>query len=532
MLGISVPLILFLNRFLIPDISFDSVNYHMYLGFKGLNWQNNQFELYPTGIHNFSPLLDVPGYVLMKIFGYRLGSVGSLIFLYLSIFVLYKMFRLYCPKTKVLAKWWFGLMFVSMFLSFESFLQIATYYADIEVAFLMVLSIYFLLKYERTKLWKDLIISTVVVAIFVLGKMTTWYFLLPYFGYLLMILCLDKKQTLKQKIFKFVLAGIVSVSLVAPWLVQNYKVTGNPVFPFYNGIFKSEFFSSEDFTQNVFGGRNFTERLFWGIASVKNPVRLGEVHDLFTDYKINIVFVTSILILFWAVYKKNKEIIKLSGLYLALFLCWSLVFGYLRYGLVLELLGGLLLLIWFDKMKSVRKYLLIIPIVLVMMVQGKRIINMGLAYDLSFRYSFFYSRATYPKEITNFNKNIIVIDRNIIEENKPNVYLNCSVPNMTYYVMSEFKTLPVFNIDSNAYNGMVIEPEYNKVSNEKIYKYLHGDSLRFVTITTLDGLHNDYNSCVKNLKNKKYTILKEVNIDNFLGNSRQKLVVIFGELKK
>jgi len=115
MLGLLIPLALFLNRFLIPDISFDSVNYHLYLGFKGVNWQNNQFEFYPTGIHNFSTILDVPGYVLSEVFGYRLGSIGSLIFLYLSIYVVYKIFRLYKPKFSFLDKWWSGLMFISMF---------------------------------------------------------------------------------------------------------------------------------------------------------------------------------------------------------------------------------------------------------------------------------------------------------------------------------------------------------------------------------------------------------------------------------
>jgi len=50
-----------------------------------------------------------------------------------------------------------------------------------------------------------------------------------------------------------------------------------------------------------------------------------------------------------------------------------------------------------------------------------------------------------------------------------------------------------------------------------------------VTIAAKDGLNNKYIDCVNNLKDKKYKILKEVSVDNFLGYSGQKLIYIFGE---
>ncbi len=156
--ALLIPFFLFLNRFLIPDVSYDSLNYHLFLGQRGVDTSNNQYEFYPTGMHNFSPILDVPGYLLTAIFGYRIGSISSLIFLYLSIFILYKIFKLYEPKSKILDQWWLTFFFVSSFLSFEAFLQIATFYVDIEVAFLSLISCYYLLKYEKEKKTGDLII--------------------------------------------------------------------------------------------------------------------------------------------------------------------------------------------------------------------------------------------------------------------------------------------------------------------------------------------------------------------------------------
>lgn len=528
-LGLLIPLVLFANRFLIPDVSFDSINYHLYLGFKNFNLQNNQFELYPTGIHNFSPILDAPGYVLMNIFGYKVGSIGSLIFLYLSIFILYKIFRLYKPKFYFLDKWWFGFIFVSMFLSFESFLQIATYYIDIEVAFLMLLSTYFLFKYEKSEKLTDLIFSSLSMSVFVLGKMTTWYFLFPYFAYLIFILILNKKKNVKQKIFIFLLSAVISISLVLPWLYQNFTLTNNPVFPFYNGFFKSEYFVKTNFSQIIFGGRNFFEKFFWGIVSIKDPVRLGEVHDLFTDYKINILFITSLFVFVWSFLKRNIKMLKISVFYLVLYFSWSYFFGYLRYGLILEFLGGLILLMWFCEMKTFKKYLIIIPIVLIMLIQGKKIISMSLAYDVSFRPGYFYNRSTYLKEIPNLKNNKIRVDVNIINKHKPNVYFNCIVPSMTYYVLSEFNNLPVINIDSRANSGIVLDPEYNKALNLKTNDYLDGSKLRFVTITTKEGHYKDYVDCMENLQSKNYRVNEEIIVDDFLGYEGQSLVYIFGE---
>ncbi|MDD4938196.1 MAG: hypothetical protein PHX34_04270 [Candidatus Shapirobacteria bacterium] len=530
-LGLLIPLALFLNRFLIPDVSFDSLNYHLYLGFKGLNWQNNQFEFYPTGIYNFSSILEIFGYILMQVFGYRIGTIGSLIFLYLSIIVLYKIFRLYNPKVKVLGRWWFGLVFVSMFLSFEAFLQISTYYIDIEVAFLMLLVWYFLLKYEKKKKLINLLMSAVMMAFLLLGKMTTWYFLLPYFGYLFLTLLKDKKQTIKQKLFKFLLVGVISISLLIPWMFNNFRVTGNPVFPFYNGIFNSEYFIDENFSQG-FGGIGFLEKLFYWFYSAKNPIKLGEVHDLFTDYKISIYFITSVVILFWAWYRKDKEIVKFSVFYLITYLCWSFTFGYLRYGLLLEFLGGLLLLMFFVRLKTSWKYLIIASITIIMVIQGKRIVNMSLAYDISFRSGYFYNRVTYPEEIKNLNKNEISINVDDMERYQPNVYLNCAIPNLAYYVLSDFNNLPVLNIDFRANGDLVSNLEYNSKIGLKLRRYHdNGSKIRFVTITTKEGLNSQYLDCINNLKNKNYIILEEIPFNDFLGYSGQKLVMIFGEFE-
>lgn len=525
--GLLIPLLLFLNRFLIPDISFDSINYHLYLGFKGINEANNRYEFYPTGMHNFSTILDIPGYVLFKLFGYRLGSIVSLISTYLCIFFLYKTLVLYYKWSKCLEKWWFGILFVSSFLSFESFLQISTYYIDNEVAFLMMGSIYFLLRYGKYIILKDLYISTIFASVFVLGKMTSWYILVPYFMYLIYVVQTRKDYFLKKKFGTIVSSIIIVIALVVPWLLKNYIETKNPVYPFYNGIFLSEYSNTKyNFSQIIFGGRNLIEKVFWGVTSIKNPVRLGEVHDLFTDYKINIYYVFGIFAFIWALFKKNNFIMIASGFYLIMFLCWSLTFGYLRYALILEYFGGLLIIYFFLENKRPMKYILLIPVIFILILQSKRVINLSLAYDISFRPGFYYNRISYPKEINNFNNNLIKSKLDI----KADVYLNCAIPGMTWYVLSEYNNLPVMNIDSRAYSDLTDNGKYIDTVSENIKNALKNkNKMSFVTIASKDGLENTYKDCVDNLRKRDFKITDEDEIDNFIGYKGQKLVYIFGE---
>lgn len=526
--ALLIPLALFLNRFLIPDVSYDSLNYHLFLGQRGVDKQNIPFEFYPTGMHNFSPILEVPGYLITKFFGYRIGSISSLIFLYLSIFILYKIFRLYEPKLKILDKWWLTFFFVSSFLSFEAFLQIATFYVDIEVAFLSLASLYFLLKYEKLFCFSDLIFSAVFLGVLFLGKLTGAYFLVTYFIYLAYILIRNPKIKWKQKFLNYFLTGLMVISFSLPFWYKNFLNTRNPVYPYYNNIFKSNLYPIVYFTQDKSGPDNNFEKIFWGVVSIKKPEKLGQVHDLFHDFKINIYFILIIIILIWALIKKDKELIKLSVFYLVTYEIWAWVFGYLRYAVFLEFMGGIILMIWICRVKGWTKYLIIGPLFFIMLLQGKRIVNLSLAYDISFRPGYFYNRLSYPKQWVNFSQKKIEIDKKYLDEFLPQVFLNCASPNMSYYSVSDFSKLPVFNIDRRAYGQMTSNQLFVDKQKEWLSKTIKSNTVKFVTIAAQTGLNNFYLDCKTNLLNRGYTILAELD-SNFLGYEGQKLKVIFGE---
>lgn len=527
--GLLIPFFLFINRVLEPDVSCDSLNYHLYLGFKGFNQDNNKYEFFPTGIHNFSPILEMVGYVFYKILGYRVGTIFSVLAIYLSIFGCYKIFKLILPKKKIIGDLFNTFLFISSFLSFELFLGNATYFNDVLVSLLTIWSVYYLLKYFKNEKLLNLIIASIIMSISVWGKQTNLYMALA-FGLTLIIELVISKTNLKIKIKNLILAGVIILLLPGLWYAKNWWITRNPIFPFYNAFFKSEYFPSINFYEPQFGGENLWQRLMWGYYSIFNPDRLGQVHDLFHDYKINFYFImVVILAIFYFLNRKIRDKLTTNLLifFIFSFIIWGLQFGYLRYALALEHLGGILVLIIFNKLGNY-KYLVFLPICCWLLVQNKRVINMSLAYDISFRPGYFYNRQSYFKNLPNLFKSQIEVEN----KNNADIYLNCSVTGMTYYVISSFNKLPVLNIDQTAYKQMTDNSKYmTEQKTRLLLKLVDKEDIKFVTIGAKTGLNNEYNSCISNLKNRGWIIDSEEDLD-FVGHSKQKLGVIWGTIPR
>jgi hypothetical protein len=508
--GLAIPFLIFLNRVFIPDVSADSLNYHLYLGFKGINWENNKYEFFPTGIHNFSPILDMVGFGFNALLGYRLGTFFSVLAIYLGILAIYKIYKLLNHKGKILGDLGSTFLLVSSFLSFELFLGVGSYYVDGLVAMAGLWVVYWLIK-------GNLFLAGFLLSVLVAGKQTNLY-LVPAFGMVVLYQWFKKKIATKKALL------VLGVVMLLPlwWYGKNWLVTGSPIFPFYNAVFKSKYFAPVSFHEPQFGGENLWQRLGWGYYSALKPARLGQVHDLFNDYKINIYFVMAILALFLA---RSW----LVSFYVVAFLGWGLSFGYLRYGLILEYLGGLIILLIYSKFQNKSwRYFLFLPLFLVLLVQNKRVVNLSLAYDIGFRPGYFYNRESYPKEFKNILASKIKADKSLVY--KPDIYLNCEVGGMTYYVLSPFTNLPVLNIGQNAYSQMTNNSNYKEESKLRLEKHLRAkDRVKFVTIAARSGMNTEYESCLKNITIRGFMVESEEET-SFLGYERQKLVIITGHL--
>lgn len=526
------PLILFLNRFLIPDYSFDTINYHLFLGHRFFSSENNQYEFFPTGLNSLPPFLEIPNYLLFKLLGYRLGSVGSLIYFYLAIFFSFKIIKNLFPKNELLKKWWFGLYFLNLSFSFNNFMQIGIYYVDLLQTLFILLSLYFLTRFSKTKRLVDFFISFLTFLISFLGKTTNIYLIPSYSIFVFYLVNKNKKFIVQQKKEFFLVFILLCVSLLpfVSFYTNKYFETGNPLFPLYNKFFKSDFANYENF-KFPFGGEFLFEKIFWGANSLTNPKRLGEAQSVFHDYKINFYFIYfSLVIGIFITFKLKikKTVIWLLISYLLSYLLWSLFFGYVRYGGILEILGGILLIIIiisFEKDIRIFPNILNFLVILITLVLNFRILNIAYKYEYSWRHGFLNENKNYFFELKNLKTNKITL---VNFDSEIDVFLNCASPSLGYYVLSEFNKKPVFNIN-NSYSLLTTNSNYmNKQKERLLRKFKNKKILNYATIVAYEGLDPKLDECLENLKSRKAFTIKKIEKTNFLGYQKQKLAVIFG----
>ena len=96
--------------------------------------------------------------------------------------------------------------------------------------FLLTFSAYALLKYADTNRWRDIIISSSMLAIATLARPTTQYLivLFPFACWLLLIVAHRRTGLTFKKIFQISIATGLAVLLLAPWAIKLAPTEGSP----------------------------------------------------------------------------------------------------------------------------------------------------------------------------------------------------------------------------------------------------------------------------------------------------------------
>jgi len=343
----SYTLFLFGKRVVFPDIAFDTIHYHFFLGKSGFESIPQMFkpsEFFPLGMHSLNPLLDTANYVAFELIGYRFGTLLSCIFL-IGSFVLSIGIVSRVTQSQVST---FGAIFIIPALIVnEGLFQVATYYIDNHYTFLALSYVYILMGHETSESNKAFLfrlLSLGFVASLLITKLTNVIYMIPFFFGSIYLSFFKwkiffKQGTAKQTGLLGILVFILPIVASTGWhFFEAYRFTGNPVFPYYNGIFKSIYYPSHSWHFN-FGPQNVLERIIYPYLAFVDPVRLGEVKDLFPDTKILTTFVFAIvaaaaLLLFKC--QLNKKEITFLFITFGSFFLWQVLFGYSRYGIALE----------------------------------------------------------------------------------------------------------------------------------------------------------------------------------------------------
>jgi len=541
--------VLFLKRSIYPDTAFDTVNYHFFLGKEGVENFPNLFkinEFYPLGIHDFNPAVDMLGYCGYLIMGYRLGTIFSLIFYYGLIIVGYKITKeLWQKKTSYVSTIFFCILIVPIFIVNEGLFQLASYFTDNVYAFLAMLSTAIVLKFSKINKRSNevLLVASLGLSVGLLAtKLTNIIYVIPLsMSFVYLVFKNHRRSDWKRVILLFVIYGLL-ILFVNFFLFLNIKQSGNPVFPFYNSVFKSEYFPEESWEFN-FGPTTVAEKLLYPAYAIIDPVMLGEGKDIFPDLKLIVIMLYVILAHVSSLINKEQKN-RLFGVVLFIFLSsaflWQFLFGYARYAIYLEMLGGIVSALFVSDifLRKGWKYIFIKTVTILfavyMIFQSYKILAFNYKYDISWRPTATYSEWKKRFFTTEIFRKYTEVDSELTRSlDDVDFIIQCMNPSSAYFsTIQETSSLPMLNFDKGSNMSMTGDPEFIRKRDGNLLRSFGGSSksLNFVSIYNKnnDFIGKEEMICRDALNNKNVRITNTTEIKNFIGEKNETLSLIFG----
>lgn len=531
-----VAAVLFLDRISAPDNSYDVINYHLAAGahISALDLLSMSKQFLPQAFWTTTPLLDNLNFAAYLAFGYRLGTFVSLISYLLMAYFALRIFKLIRGEEPLNLK---GIVFAGAALVVnEGLFQLGTYYVDNTYAAIALAGFYLVIKFRYTGLsGRNLIVLGLLIGI-LLTKATNIFYLAAIFFVLL-----RHGRTLIYRPIQILTISIPAIATAAPFYLQMIFLTGNPVFPQLNSIFKSEFYPLENWNFNL-GPRNLIERLFYPIFAIIDPTITGEVKDMFPDLKF-IVLQVMLLVTCVLVFFKNKALwaqisTAISATILANFV-WQATFGYTRYAIALEAITGILLASIFSRTIFKSKSSLLFSVsalsVAAIGIQSTSIAGFNLAFDLSWR-----SHAnilTIPSSFSNgdiFRQETIVPRKAQIAFGKSDLILVCANASAGYArTIRSLDSLPFFNISGGPNEPITSNSKYVEARNSTFLQSQNQslNQFSFITIITKSQIEECLTSITRaSGESVTITPAEVMEINNFVGDQTVQLRAIFGTI--
>lgn len=190
---------------------------------------------------------------------------------------------------------------------------------------LTIESLYFLIHKNTNKT-----LGCIFFLLSMIAKQSTSIFVVPILGYYTWV---------NRKEINWLPIAFISV-LISLFFVRSYFETGNPVMGLYNGLFHSPLYEQDNFSNPRFGPENFQQTILWPIIGQFGE-RYGEV--VVAKYAMILFSPISIMGYLGSLYLSiTKRKIKYVLIFLS-YLMWSVVVGYSRYIIPLNILALLIL---------------------------------------------------------------------------------------------------------------------------------------------------------------------------------------------
>lgn len=356
-----------MTLFLGKDLNWDLANYHYYNAYALLHFRYDQ-DFWPAGLNTyFNPTLDLLTYFLINYFpprltGFTLGAIQGI-----TIWLTFRIALLFLPKEKssgLLALLIAGLgMYCPQFIC-----GIGMSLGDLTVGIFVLgavyLAIFALKDYPTLHLISDHINYSnqkkvqklIFLSGLLLGLGIGLKYIIGFYALGMAVAFLFAPISLKNKLFLIFMWGIalvLGITISAGyWMLFLWFKFHNPLFPFFNALFKSPYFPEINWRETRFIPKTAWETLFYPFYFSFHGSRTDDIP--YIDIRFLITYVLIVISGVRYLVSKTKPTALAEKCFLIFsiisFIVWELFSGFMRYAIILEMLSPLVIYILINRL--------------------------------------------------------------------------------------------------------------------------------------------------------------------------------------
>ncbi len=326
------------------DWNFDLLNYHYYLGYQLVNWRY-AIDITPAShMAAFAnPLPSVIVYFLLTYLPPALSTAALTLLHCLVLIPLLGIFHLLKAELKPdVTKFGYILGFVLTLVGPMWLTELGSTFSEILILPVCITSVYLTLglvaRDQRSQSIQHFWLGfCIVLPVFL--KMTFVMLSAPIGLIALSLVMRNALEKDYRPIILLLLGGLLAIAICGGWNLYLALRWGNPIFPFFNGIFQSPYFDDYNWRDNRWGFNTGLDVIGYIFGSVQPTTTTLELP--FADARYAIVFLLLLPLGLVAKFGTYKTSFVLLFIVISSFSIWTILFGYQRYLLPVEILLGI-----------------------------------------------------------------------------------------------------------------------------------------------------------------------------------------------
>lgn len=488
LLIVALPLLLiFALRLPFPDLNFDQMNYHLVNTERALKgWPFQSGDFFP-GVLQVNPMADMVAGISRFFLGYRLGTIINLFAVLWAATVIDRILRDYLKNA------WGRCVALCFVISTEHLLFLLNLYMiDLLALPLLFEALHLAMKIEKAKNKQYTMLQ---MALF-LGLATSFKLMNLAFAIPVIGLAVYNLYSIKATVGLKSIAISLGVFILPhmPFALFMYLQTGNPIFPYYNNLFRSPYFPPQAYRDPSHGPLSLFETVFWPIWGFTEPNRISAMAQCYL-YKGRISIAFLVAIIGCLARKVDSRVRRLSLFTFAAIMLWSFTSGDIRYGIPMEICGGLIIITFAitayeAELPKLTKSLTAKLALAAILFGGLLLFQTVLIYNHAIVHEEFYSSdspfdtVSQPTLITAPNAYLREA-RNILHDQKPEDFLDAETRNL-------FAPVEVWINSYDATSGIEVtaRPDIPMVSVCKfinLFDYMDSEASRALLARTLEA---------------------------------------------